>query len=50
MYNDLQQLPIYSDENMFSLFLCLFGIAIVIREDWLWKKTNIKYKNNSATV
>ena len=26
------------------------NLLIVIREDWLWKTTNIKYKNNSATV
>ena len=30
--------------------LCTLFEDIVVREDWLWKTTNIKYKNNGAVV
>ena len=32
------------------LLICTVCLIIVVWGDWLWKTTNIKYKNNSATV
>ena len=54
LYNFVRDWPNYKQDET-----CLYSyktndynvnLLIVIREDWLWKTTNIKYKNNSVTV
>ena len=54
LYNFVRVWPNYKQDE-----ICLYSyktndynvnLLIVIREDWLWKTTNIKHKNNSATV